>query len=59
MLQEAKKDIRNKNYNGDLHGYQEWFATCTGELWFRCNMKNDLGIGYSEMIFIEETRFYI
>lgn len=59
MLQEAKKDIRNKNSNDDLHGYQEWFDTCTGELWFRCNMKNDLGIGYSEMIFIEETRFYI
>jgi hypothetical protein len=59
MLLEVKKDIRNKKSNGDLHGYQEWFDTCTGVVWFRCEMKNDLGIGYSEMFFIEETRFYI
>ncbi len=59
MLLEVKKDIINKKSNGDLHGYQEWVDNCTGTVWFRCEMKNDLGIGYSEMFFIEETRFYI
>jgi hypothetical protein len=53
-----KKDIKNYNYKGQHHGYQEWYGYFDGKLCFRGNWKNNLRIGYVEWT-MEQTLFLI
>ena len=41
--------IENKNDNGDLHGYQEWYYDDSDTLILRGNEFRGLAIGYHEI----------
>lgn len=51
------KEIKTKNYKGQLHGYQEWYLV--GRIRLRCIMKHDVEIGYEEWHEWDETNYYI
>ena len=55
---ENKKEIKEINSYGQLHGYQEWY-NIYGQLRLRCFMRNDKEIGYEEWFDWDETNFYI
>jgi hypothetical protein len=58
-IKKTKKDIRPRNSKGQLHGYQEWYAS-TGEIQLRGISKNGDDIGYQEFHSnIQETEYYI
>jgi hypothetical protein len=54
-----KIDIAPRNYNGQLHGYQEWYSFVTNKIWYRGNSKNGLEIGYNEDSMFKKAKFYI
>ena len=51
------KTIINRNYNGEYHGYQEWYYH--QKLYYRNTYKNGLEIGYEESHGIKKTYFNI
>jgi len=57
-IYEMKKDIKNYNDRGQLHGYNEWYSF-NGELIGRENRKNGLRINYTEWHGTNKTIYYI
>lgn len=51
------KNINNKKYNGDFHGYQEWYYG--DKLWLRVMYKHDEPIGYEDDHHKNISTFYI
>ena len=51
------KDIINRNYNGEYHGYQEWYIN--NKIYYRGIRKNNNRIGYTEYHLPKRTRFNI
>ena len=42
------ESIENRNDNGDLHGYQEWYYDDSDKLMLRGNSKHGGDVGYQE-----------
>lgn len=58
MNKRDTRDIRPKNKDGRLHGYQEWYYK--NKLQVRGNSKNGEDVGYQEFhVNLEETEYYI
>lgn len=53
-----KKEIENKNDNGEYHGYQEQYNSAN-YLRVRCMAKNGNPLGYTEWNISKKTVFYI
>ena len=51
------KNIRTRNSNGELHGYQEWYSD--NKIYCRGDFKNHLFIGYFENHNYKVTKYYI
>jgi hypothetical protein len=56
-----KKDIKNYNENGNLHGYQELYSLLStpNKLLYRGIVKNDIESGYIEWHGLLLTEYYI
>ncbi len=56
------KDIENRNYTGQRHGYQEWYWN-PSKLGYKCLYNNGIEVDYEEFYYIRggelEKSFYI